>query len=73
MANFFNTLNDALEAEQLVEFWPLGINISYGETVSLAIRGKWISVYRDMRGMYERPIHYATKVEDGYISRIQPQ
>lgn len=62
MQNWFNTLNEALESEQLVEYWPLGTNIQYGQTVQLASNGKWISVYRDERGMYERPIHYATKM-----------
>ena len=60
--NWFPTLNAALEAEGLVEFWPLGRNVSYGETVAFASGGKWISIYRDERGMYERPIHYATKI-----------
>jgi len=70
--NWFNTLNEALEAENLVEFWPMGSNIQYGETVRHLIDtgetyGKRqvpvyvnISVYRDERGMYERPINYRT-------------
>jgi len=60
--NWFPTLNDALESEGLVELWPLGTNIQYGETVQLASGGRWISVYRDERGMYERPVHYPTKM-----------
>ena len=58
----FPTLNAALDAEGLVALWPLGTNINYGQTVQLASNSKWISVYRDERGFYERPVHYATKV-----------
>ena len=69
MSNWFPTLNDALGAEGLVERWPLGVNISYSEVVGLASGGLWIVVTRDERGMYERPIHYATKMRDGEVSR----
>jgi len=62
--NFFNTLNEALDAEEIVPLWPLGSNISYGQTVSHVTDGIFVSVYRDERGMYERPIHYKTKRED---------
>lgn len=58
--NWFPTLNDALEAEGLVELWPLGTNINYGETRNVVAEGQFISVYRDERGMYERPVHYAS-------------
>jgi hypothetical protein len=62
--NWFPTLNEALEAEGLVELWPLGLNVSYDETVSFAKAGRWVSVYRDNGGRYERPVHYATRMED---------
>lgn len=58
--NFFNSLNESLESEGLVEKWPLGSNIGYGETVRHIVDDILISVYRDERGMYERPIHYKT-------------
>lgn len=58
--NFFKTLNESLESEGLVEKWPLGSNINYGETVRHIVDNELISVYRDERGMYERPIHYST-------------
>lgn len=60
--NFFNTLNEALDSENLVELWPLGTNIDYNQNVSVVGNDDetFISVYRDERGMYERPIHYAT-------------
>lgn len=65
---WFNTLNEALASEStktrdLVAEWPLGRNISYGETAALIGNSeKWfISVYRDQDGLYERPIHYLTK------------
>ena len=73
MKNRFPTLNDALEAEDLVAHWPPGVNISYGETVSLASQGKFISVYRDEQGIYERPVHYATKMVDGVIDRLRAE
>ena len=59
--NFFPTLNESLESEGLVEQWPLGSNINYGDTVRHIVDNTLISVYRDERGMYERPIHYSTK------------
>lgn len=58
--NFFKTLNESLESEGLVEKWPLGSNIGYGETIRHIVDNELISVYRDERGMYERPIHYST-------------
>jgi hypothetical protein len=67
--NRFDTLNDALGAEDLIDLWPLGVNIGYLETVSVASRGRYISVYRDEIGSYERPVHYATKMVDGVIDR----
>jgi hypothetical protein len=63
---WFNTLNDALESEGLIEFWPSGLNVGYGETVGFASGGIWLSVFRDEGGRYERPIHYATLMEDTY-------
>ena len=66
MQNWFTTLNSALESEGLVDLWPLGLNVSYGQTVSFASSGKWISIYRETDGRYERPIHYATKMEDTF-------
>lgn len=65
-ANWFNTLNEALEAEGLVGHWPVGKNIGYGETVGFASRGLWISVYRETNGRYERPVSYATQMADTY-------
>lgn len=62
--NWFNTLNEALESEDLVKYWPLGSNIRYNQTVQNIVTkdNEWhlISVYRDDKGMYERPIHYDT-------------
>lgn len=62
--NWFPTLNEALEAEGLVDRWPVGKNIRYDETVDVVSGGRYISVYRDNSGRYERPVHYATKRED---------
>lgn len=62
--NWFDTLNEALESEGLLESWdcckpPIG----YGETVSWtwdngSKYGHQISIYRDEQGRYERPVHY---------------
>lgn len=68
MQNWFPTLNAALEAEDLVAAWPTGVNIAYDQNVGLASGGRWISVYRDNGGRYERPVHYATKAADTYVS-----
>ena len=63
---WFDTLNDALDAEGLTHLGPLGVNVGYGETMSFASGGQWISVYRNLAGTYERPVHYATKITDTY-------
>jgi hypothetical protein len=63
--NYFETLNDALDAEGLVNHWPVTANVPYGATVGLAYAGRWISIYRDgITGQYERPVHYATLMAD---------
>lgn len=62
--NYFPTLNAALESEDLLESWEFtSPAIKYGQTRSWSWdngtrRGHWVSVYRDERGMYERPVHY---------------
>jgi hypothetical protein len=60
--NWFETLNSALEAENLTEMWPLGLNLGYGETARFTTDcGRLISVYRETNGMYERPVTYMIK------------
>jgi hypothetical protein len=66
MQNYFPTLNAALDAESLTHLWPVGLNVNYDRTVQFSAGGKWISVYRDSGGRYERPIHYATLVPETY-------
>ena len=65
--NWFDTLNQALESEGLVDLWPLGSNIGYGENVRHHVndngRERLISVYRETDGRYERPVHYNTGVK----------
>lgn len=62
--NFFPTLNAALEAENLLDTWPVTKSgIAYGETFGYTYDdgskyGHYVSIYRDERGMYERPVHY---------------
>lgn len=55
---WFPTLNAALESEGLVHLWPLGTNISYNQSVQVKVEGRFISVYRNDSGLYERPVHY---------------
>lgn len=63
--NFFETLNAALDAEGLVDSWnPTNAPIQYGETRQWSWddgtrHGRWVSVYRDEQGRYERPVHYS--------------
>jgi len=63
--NWFNTLNDALDAEGLVHTWQIQFDpIQYDETFSYTYQdgtkyGHLVSIYRNERGQYERPIHYA--------------
>lgn len=65
MNNWFNTLAEALRAENLQDTWQLHFNpIGYNETYTYTFDdgskyGHYVSIYRDERGMYERPIHYA--------------
>lgn len=63
--NWFNTLNEALESESLLNMWytnnpPINYNEVYGYTFEDDTKyGHYISIYRDERGMYERPVHYS--------------
>jgi hypothetical protein len=63
--NYFATLNDALEAEGLLAAWDCtSPAMVYGETRSFtwddgSKHGHHVSIYRDERGCYERPVHYA--------------
>ena len=64
--NWFPTLNAALESEGLVDLWPMGTNIAYGQTVRVHTDDRLISVTRETDGRYERPVHYA-------LSRRKPK
>ena len=60
--NWFPTLNQALEAENLIDLWPFGLNVSYGENVRFTTEcGRLVTIFRETNGMYERPVHYSTK------------
>lgn len=65
MRNWFNTLNEALEAEGLLAAWDcIAPPLTYGATRAWtwddgSIYGHYISIYRDECGRYERPVHYA--------------
>jgi len=61
--NKFNTLSEALDSENLGHIWDER-PIAYDQTLSLTYQdgtkyGHYVSVYRDERGLYERPIHYS--------------
>lgn len=62
--NWFDTLNDALISENLLEAWDIcKPPIAYGESISWtwddgSKYGHFISIYRDSNGRYERPVHY---------------
>lgn len=65
MENFFNTLNEALNSENLIEAWDIHFPpIQYGQTYSWtwddgSKYGHYISIYRNNNGRYERPVHYS--------------
>jgi len=62
--NWFNTLNEALESEGLIESWDcMAPGILYGETRSYTWQdgtryGHLVSIFRNNEGRYERPVHY---------------
>lgn len=62
--NWFNTLNESLESENLLESWDISYPpISYDENRRYVWEdgtkyGHQVSIYRNERGLYERPIHY---------------
>ena len=62
--NWFNTLNESLASEDLVNTFPEDYNLSYGQTIRYVKDGLFVSVYRDNTGRYERPVHYNSKCED---------
>jgi len=61
--NKFSTLSEALDSKNISHMWnerPL----SYEQTIGLTYDdgtkyGHYVSIYRDERGLYERPIHYS--------------
>lgn len=61
--NWFNTLNESLESEGLLEHWDcLWSPISYGECRKFYFERdgftNHVSLYRESDGRYERPIVY---------------
>lgn len=65
MQNWFNTLNEALESENLLDAWDITMEpISYGENRSWtwdngSKYGHYITIFRETDGRYERPVHYS--------------
>ena len=63
--NWFQTLNESLESEGLIDAWDICYSpISYGEIRRWTWQdgskyGRLISITRDDRGLYERPINCA--------------
>jgi hypothetical protein len=62
--HWFDTLNDALLSENLLDAWEIHYPaIAYSETRSWTWQdgtkhGRYISIYRDSNGRYERPVNY---------------
>ena len=61
--NKFSTLSECLESENISHMWD-GRPLAYEQTLGLTYAdgtkyGHYVSVYRDERGLYERPIHYS--------------
>lgn len=61
--NWFPTLSDALESENILHMWN-NSHIKYNETKSITYDdgskyGHFVSIYRNEKGLYERPVHYA--------------
>ena len=65
MCNFFETLNESLQSENLLNTWQLLFEpIHRNETFAYhhddgSRHGRRISIYRDQDGRYERPVHYS--------------
>jgi predicted heme/steroid binding protein len=64
MKNWFNTLSEALDSENLLDSWEIHFSgINYDSTFSWTWNdgtkyGHYITIYRDSNGRYERPVHY---------------
>lgn len=62
--NWFETLNEALDSEGLLEAWDISFSgIGYGETKRWiwddgSKYGRCVSIFRENDGRYERPVHY---------------
>ena len=62
--NWFETLNQALESENLLDAWDCSYSpIQYGETRTWTWQdgskyGRRVSITRENDGRYERPVHY---------------
>jgi len=62
--NWFETLNEALESEGLLDSWETHFPpISYGQTFRYTFdngtkHGHLVSITRENDGRYERPVHY---------------
>ena len=62
--NWFNTLNEALQSEGLLNSWDISYApIGYGECFRYTFdngtrHGHLVSIYRETDGRYERPVHY---------------
>lgn len=64
MKNWFETLNEALESEGLLDSWnpanaPMRYDTNFSYTYDDGTRyGHYVSIYRGSDGRYERPVHY---------------
>ena len=67
MKNWFSTLNESLNSENLLDLYPTGINLAYSQVINCANSGVFFTITRDNKGMYERPIHYKTLMCDSTL------
>lgn len=62
--NRFQTLNEALDSEGLLDSWKLHfLPLNYGQTFNYTFEdgskyGYYVSIHRFEDGTYERPVHY---------------
>lgn len=52
---WFQTLNDALKSEGLLDVWPVGVTIDLNQSICIHSGVYIITMFRDINGRYQRP------------------
>jgi hypothetical protein len=52
---WFQTLNDALKSEGLLDVWPVGVTIDFNQSICIHSGAYIITMFRDSTGRYQRP------------------